>query len=150
MQPAVYFPQQISPSLINEQTQQNIVHDAPSNKYFTGQPPYVLMSPSHPMMGPGPQPSMSGFHPMPMLPHVYMDPMNCSPNGTNLYAPVGQQMISAPPPQQSSPTFPVFYSSSPTAPMTPWISAGPSPLPPPYFVFPNPQQAPHFPFQQLI
>jgi hypothetical protein len=48
-----------------------------------------------------------GFH----MPRVYMDPMNCSPNGANVYVPNGQQII--PPQQQSSPTFPIFYSSSP-------------------------------------
>ncbi len=82
-----------------------------------------------------------------MVPGVYMDPMNFSPNGTNIYVPNGQQIIS--PQQQSSPTFPIFYSSSPTTPLSPWIPSAPPP-PPPYFMLPNPQQAQHFPFQQLI
>ncbi len=86
------------------------------------------------------------------MPRVYMDPMNCSPNGANVYVPNGQQII--PPPQQSSPTFPIFYSSSPPTPLTPWIPTGPlppqQPPPPPYFMLPTHQQAQPFPFQQLI
>jgi hypothetical protein len=82
-----------------------------------------------------------------MVPRVYMDPMNCSPNGTNIYVPTGQPMLSAQQ-QQTSPTFPMFYSSSPPTPLTPWMpTAAP---PPPYFMLSNPQQAQPFPFQQLI
>ncbi len=81
-----------------------------------------------------------------MVPRVYMDPMNCPPNGANIYVPTGQPIF--PTPQQTSPTFPMFYSSSPTTPLTPWIPTGPPP--PPYFMLPNPQQAQPFPFQQLI
>jgi hypothetical protein len=88
-----------------------------------------------------------GFHAIPMMPHVYIDPMNCSPNGTNIYPPPGQPAI--PTQQQSPPTYPIFYSSSPTTPLSPWIPTAPPP-PPPYFMLPNPQQAQHFPFQQLI
>jgi hypothetical protein len=33
VQPTVFFPQQISPRLINEQTQQNMVNDVSSNKF---------------------------------------------------------------------------------------------------------------------
>jgi hypothetical protein len=82
-----------------------------------------------------------------------MDPMNCSSNGTNVYIPNGQPMIS--PQQQSSPTFPIFYSSSPPTPLTPWIPTAPPPTQPPpppqpYFMLPNHQQVQSFPFQQLI
>lgn len=85
-----------------------------------------------------------------MVPHIYMDPMNCSPNSTNVYVPSGQQIIS--PQQQSSPTFPIFYSSSPTTSLAPWIPTVPPPPqpPPPYFMLPNHQQVQPFPFQQLI
>ncbi len=87
-----------------------------------------------------------------MVPRVYMDPMNCSSNGTNVYIPNGQPMIS--PQQQSSPTFPIFYSSSPPTPLTPWIPTAPPPTQPPppqpYFMLPNHQQVQSFPFQQLI
>jgi hypothetical protein len=72
--------------------------------------------------------------------------MNCSPNGTHIYPPPGQPAI--PTQQQSPPTFPIFYSSSST-PLSPWIPTAPPP-PPSYFMLPNPQQAQHFPFQQLI
>jgi hypothetical protein len=88
-----------------------------------------------------------GFHPIPMVQRVYMDPMNCS---SNVYIPNGQPMIS--PQQQSSPTFPIFYSSSPP---TPWIPtappmAQPPTAAPPYFMLSNHQQVQSFPFQQLI
>jgi hypothetical protein len=86
-----------------------------------------------------------------MVPRVYMDPMNCSPNGTNFYVPNGQPIISPQP--QSPPTFPVFYSTSPPTPLTPWIPTIPPPSQPPlppYFMLPNHQQAQPFPFQQLI
>jgi hypothetical protein len=33
IQPTIFFPQQISPRLINEQTQQNIINDGTSNKF---------------------------------------------------------------------------------------------------------------------
>jgi hypothetical protein len=81
-----------------------------------------------------------------MVPRVYMDPMNCSPN---VYLPPGQHIMS--PQQQTSPPFPFYYSSSPPTPLTPWVSAAPQQqLPPPYFMLPNHQQAQPFPFQQLI
>jgi len=133
---------------MNEQAQQNMVNDASSNKFPAGQTPFVFMSPPHPLIGPGPQQPVSGFHPIPMVPRVYMDPMNCSSNGTNVYVPAGQHIMPAQ--QQSSPTFPIFYSSSPPTPFTPWIPAGPPPPAPPYFMLPTPQPTQHFPFQQLI
>jgi hypothetical protein len=43
MQPTVFFPQQISPRLINEQMQQNITNDNSANKFVPGQAPFVLM-----------------------------------------------------------------------------------------------------------
>jgi len=126
-----------------------MVNDVSSNKYLAGQaPPFVVMSPPHQLIGSGPQQPVSGFHPIPMVPRVYMDPMNCSSNGTNVYVPNGQQIIS--PQQQSSPTFPIFYSSSPPTPFTPWIPTAAPPQPPPYFMLPNHQQVQPFPFQQLI
>ncbi|UJR34162.1 hypothetical protein I4U23_021570 [Adineta vaga] len=147
VQSTVYFPQQISPRLIHEQ------NDPSNNKFLSGQTPFVVMSPSHPLIGPGPQPpAAAGFHPISMIPHMYMDPMACSSNGTNIYPPAqpplpppppNQSMIS--PQHQSSPSFPIYYSSSPT---TPWISTVPPATP--YFMLSNPHQTPHFPFQQLI
>ena len=93
-----------------------------------------------------------------MMPRVYMDPMTCSPNGTNVYIPHEQLPVLPPPPlPQSSPTFPIMYSSSPPTPLPPWIPATPSsgqtlPPPPPvsYFMLPNHQQVQPYPFQQLI
>lgn len=76
-----------------------------------------------------------------MVPHIYMDPTTCSPNGTNGYVPANQPMVSPQQQQQSSASFPYFYPSSPS---TPWIP--PSPGATPYFMLPNP----HFPCQQLI
>ena len=43
IQPTIFFPQQISPRLINEQIQQNIVNDISTNKFIPGQPPFVVM-----------------------------------------------------------------------------------------------------------
>jgi hypothetical protein len=93
-----------------------------------------------------------------MVPHVYMDPMNYSPNGGNIYIQNGQQAIS--PQQQSPTTFPLYYSTSPPTPLTPWMSAvspqsplqqqPPPPPPPPYYMLSNHQQPQHFPFQQFI
>ena len=85
-------------------------------------------------------------------PCVYMDPMNCSSNGTNVYVPTGQHMMPTQQQQQqqSSPTFPMFYSTSPPTPWIPNAQPPSQPLPPTYFMLPNHQQAQHFPFQQLI
>ena len=95
-----------------------------------------------------------GFHPIPMMPRVYMDPMNCSPNG---YIPHEQLPVLPPPPPQASPTFPILYSSSSPGSLPPWIPTIQSPgqtlpVPPPvsYFMLPNHQQVQSFPFQQLI
>jgi hypothetical protein len=150
MQPAVFFPQQLSPRVIHEQVQQNIINDVSSNKLFLGQTPFVVMSPTPSLIGPGPQQPVAGFHPIPMVPRVCMDPMTCSPNGSNAYLPTGQNIMSTQ--QQSSPKLPVFYSSSPPTHFSPWIPTGPPPPPPPppYFMLSNHQQAQHFPFQQLI
>jgi len=142
----------MSPRLINEQGQQNIINDPSSNKFLAGQPPFLVMSPPHPLIGPGPQQQqpVSGFHPIPMVPRVYMDPMNCSPNGTNVYLPPGQHIMS-PPQQQSSPTFPIYYSTSPPTPLTPWIPAAQPPPPQaPYFMLPAHHHPQLFLFQQLI
>ncbi|CAF1185850.1 unnamed protein product [Adineta ricciae] len=137
VQPTVYFPQQISPRVMHEQ------NDGATNKFHPNQTPFVVMSPSHPLMAPGPP--ASGFHhPIPMVPHIYMDPMTCSPNGTNGYAPPSQPMVSPQQQQQqqqSSATFPYFYPSSPS---TPWIPPGPTATP--YFMI----SSPHFSCQQLI
>lgn len=98
--------------------------------------------------------SFIGYHSIPMMPRVYMDPMNCSPGG---YIPHEQLPILPPPPPQSAPTYPILYSSTSPTPLPPWISTVPSPgqtlsVPPPvsYFMLPNHQQAQSFPFQQLI
>ncbi|CAF3554476.1 unnamed protein product [Rotaria sp. Silwood1] len=152
IQPTVFFPQPISPRLINEQIQQNMMNDVSSNKLFAGQTPFVIMSPPHSVIGPGPQQPVSGFHPVSMMPRVCVDPMNCSSNGPNVYLPTGQNLMSTQ--QQSSPKLPIFYSSSPPTPFTQWIPTAPPPQPPPppppYFMLSNHQPAQHFPFQQLI
>ncbi|CAF3616806.1 unnamed protein product [Rotaria socialis] len=154
IQPTVFFPQQISPRLTNEQIQQNMMNDVSSNKLFAGQAPFVIMTPSHSLIGSGPQQHVSGFHPISMIPRVCMESMNCSPNGANAFLPTGQNIMS--PQQQPSPKLPFFYSSSPPTPFTQWIPAAPPPPlpplqpPPPYFMLSNHQTAQHFPFQQLI
>ncbi|CAF3535740.1 unnamed protein product [Rotaria sp. Silwood1] len=152
IQPTVFFPQPISPRLINEQIQQNMMNDVSSNKLFAGQTPFVIMSPTPSVIGPGPQQPVSGFHPVSMMPRVCVDPMNCSSNGPNVYLPTGQNLMSTQ--QQSSPKLPIFYSSSPPTPFTQWIPTAPPPQPPPppppYFMLSNHQPAQHFPFQQLI
>ncbi|CAF0726223.1 unnamed protein product [Adineta steineri] len=145
VQPTVFVPQHISPRLISEQTEQHIPNEMSSNKFHPNQTPFVVMSPTHPMIGPGMQQPVAGFHPISMVPHIYMDPMNCSPNNANIYPGSPQQQHHQ---QQSSSPYPLFYSSSPTTPSTPWIST--VPLPPHYYVLPNPQQVQHYPFQQLI
>jgi len=121
----VYIPQQISPRLLNEPIQSNMINELTSNKYPPNQSSFVLMSPTQPT-------PLSGFHPIPMISRVYMD----QPNGSAQQQPI-------------SPTYPVFYSSpSPSTPLTPWIPAGAQATP--YFMVPNHQQIQHFPFQQLI
>ena len=80
-----------------------------------------------------------------MVPRVYVDTMNCSSNGTNVYFSNEQNLI--PSRQQLTPKCPLFYSSSQSTPLTQWIPTAPSP---PYFVLPNRPRVQQFPFQQLI
>ena len=145
--PTVFFPQQISPRLINEQQQiqQNMINEMPSNKFPPIQPsPYMIMSPPHSLVSPGQQQQqpIPGFHPIPMMSRFYTDPMHGSANGQPMISPHQHHQQQQ---QQLSPTVPVLYASSPS---TPWIPAGAQPSP--YFILPHHQQAQPFPFQQLI
>jgi len=134
--PAVFFPQAMSPRVPGEQQPPNIA-DGMSNKFVGGQGPFVVLSPPPPLP---PQQPVPGFHPISMMPRIYMEPVraNVCLAGPP-FMPMQQQQQQS---QPVSPPMPIFYSTSP--PMTPWLAAPP----PAYFMVPNTQ--PHTPFQQLI
>ena len=99
--------------------------------------------------------SLVDFHPIPIIPRVYMDPTNLSPNGTNIYFAPGQPFHGSS--QPSSAAFPFYCTSPSPTQLTSWISASSTHSPPthtpmhtPYFLVPNHQIPQNFPFQQLI
>jgi len=143
LSPTMFFPSPLSPRLVAETRQSTIVNEPVPTKFLPGQSPIVMMSSPHPLLNaPAAPPSapIPNFHPISLVPRLFVDPTNCSSTIPNIYLSNGQS---------SGGTYPFFCSSSPS-----WIPTGPplasaTPVMP-YFLPTNHQQAPHFPFQHLI
>lgn len=162
--PPSHFHQPISQRLVPEPPITTMLHDASSNKLMASQPPFVVVNAPHPIVNSNNQVAPSStpttatlptYHPIPIVPRVFMDPMNLSHNGSNVYFTTAPPIIS--PNQQSPSSYPIFCASPSPTHLTPWISASPpighstaNSMAAPYFIIPNNPQPPHFPFQQLI